>query len=230
MSALETLSESTRTSRVTRRRIDSRINLLGLGGVGSNLAGLLSNFSSFSEGSFQPKAFLFDFDHVELHNLNRTPFFRLSDAFSGTLKTKALNSLLDCARFSFSEDRITEEDEARLMSSYTVIDCRDTLEPSAILKQTWIKLAYDGGNEMAFHFNPKEYCVGFFSLGGSYDVVPSFYVTANMLGTISIFLNSFRSLALNIKPQEVQFKLDETILSSIIDPNELNELFEKQNK
>jgi ThiF family len=174
------------TRPVTASNIRRRVNLMGVGGVGSNLVRTICRRAE----SFAVR--IFDHDKVELHNLNRTSMFSLSSAMTHRDKVKAIqgraNALTGCnpvvAALAVETNRESEFDVG------IIIDARDTLDPLKVPKRTWLKLAYDGGSDVSFTWLPAEVADKVFDLTANrrstYEVVPSFYVPAALLGVLAL--------------------------------------------
>jgi len=137
------------------------------------------------------------------------------------------NLFLRCEKVQNVDDLKNHLSHTRVPRNRFIIDCRDTLNSEVILEDTWVKLAYDGGNDLAFHFNPKEYVGKLLNTGdgGNYDVVPSFYVPANILANTSLFFSIFRPLKINKKGMEVRMELDDLIENSGVDIDDICELY-----
>ena len=75
----------------TTTGVRKRINLMGVGGVGSNLVRTICRDAR----KFAVR--IFDHDVVELHNLNRTSMFGLNEAMTG--QTKKVVSIRDRANW-----------------------------------------------------------------------------------------------------------------------------------
>jgi len=176
------------------------INVLGVGGVGSNIADFIARNAQNSRTSISVRLRIYDSDTVELHNLNRSWPFRLDDI--GRTKVDAVrrncnegmtvdNSLAPIAE----ANAMTVTSETELPMGLT-IDARDTLNPSLIHEKSWIKLAYDGGKMISFVFRPSVVVKRLISLGGDggYVVVPSFFVPAAILAVMSLYFARFKSL------------------------------------
>ena len=169
-----------------------RINLLGVGGVGSNIldtAALCAGGAESSRLMFR----IWDHDTVEFHNLNRTTLFSLQSVCSDWKKVTQAKE-----RY---EEMIAETGgevggDADLPMG-VVIDARDTLDPSKLIKGSWIKLAYDGGSNISFTWHPEVVARMVFSLddSNSYAVVPSFFVPAALLGVFALRFLEFSNLA-----------------------------------
>ena len=189
-----------------RRRF---INVLGAGGIGSNMTRLACRL--YNDVAVN----LFDFDTLEFHNLNRTSMFPVAESLSGNrAKVHVLarsTALLarECApdginneaisRAVHSSSLMTVTEDSNLPSGALTIDARDSLDPTKITPNTWIKLSYDGGSSIAFTFRPKIVANRVIDIAGrsSYEVTPSFYVPAAFLCTMGLRFSQFFNL-LNI--------------------------------
>jgi len=255
---------------------DLQIQVLGAGGVGSNVFSRINTFA-FIDNKLIDNLTFTDFDDIELHNLNRTFSFSLRDV--GSQKVEALKSKIipseiashssNSVQVNNQSNRIFSKNRVEIRSNFSdtiilrdstipyasedatlrrimninssktslVIDCRDTLDVATINKYTWIKLAYNGGNDLAVHFNPLNYMQNMWSTGGGgYEVVPSFYVPASILSTLPLYFLNFKCLT-NLNPTRVKedseinelpsgqvyFKIDETMNSSSFDLKDLLE-------
>ena len=176
------------TKPVTTSNVRRRINLLGVGGVGSNVVRVcLKEQHRFALS-------IFDHDEVELHNLNRTSMFSVKDALAKTRKVQAIHNAtnhLEMIRGK-SATEITKTSEFDIG---IIIDARDTLAPSMIPAKTWLKLAYDGGSNVSFTWLPAVVADKVFDLSAgrsnTYEVVPSFYVPAALLGVLALRFMEF---------------------------------------
>ncbi len=185
------------TKPVTSTNVRKRVNLMGVGGVGSNLVRTICR---------DPRRFavrIFDMDTVELHNLNRSSMF---DLVSAMCKSKKVHTIRSMAMSAVSRISPTIENpvvdatnvETNRDSEFdigTIIDARDTLDPLKVPKKTWLKLAYDGGSDVSFTWLPVAVVDKIFDLTANrtntYEVVPSFYVPAAMLGVLALRFMEF---------------------------------------
>lgn len=167
-----------------------RINLLGVGGVGTNVLRQAARNVGCERLMFRT----WDHDTVELHNLNRTTMFHMAEI--GHKKGRAVASALK----HLVAEEVAPKNVLNLLKNayhsqtdkYTefpigmIVDCRDTLDVTKISPKTWIKLAYDGGTNISFTWRPDIVAARVFSLDdtNSYAVVPSFYVPAALLGVM----------------------------------------------
>lgn len=142
---------------------------------------------------------IFDHDDVELHNLNRTSMFSLSDAMTRKKKVYAIRDRAAALTSHYSNpvisavpqmtDRDSEFDQG------IIVDARDTLDPLKVPKKTWLKLAYDGGSDVSFTWLPVVVADKVFDLNANrsntYEVVPSFYVPAALLSILALRFMEF---------------------------------------
>jgi hypothetical protein len=191
------------------------INLLGVGGIGSNFVSQLLNW--YNEFMLR----ICDHDTLELHNMNRTNLFELSDI--GKLKVTAAYDRAENWR-----KMLHKEDEKELVMPFPLrvdsdsslsrgitIDARDTMDPAQMHPKAWIKLAYDGGSNISFTFHPYIVATRVFSLNSEsgYEVVPSFYAPAALLSALALHFLRFKVL-LGISPKRagtVAFDIDEQV-------------------
>jgi tRNA A37 threonylcarbamoyladenosine dehydratase len=131
------------TKPVTTSNVRRRINLLGVGGVGSNIARICYR----EQHRFALS--IFDHDEVELHNLNRTSMFSVKDALAKTRKVQAIHNATSHSDMIRAKSA-TEVTKTSEFDIGIIIDARDTLDPSKIPEKTWLKLAYDGGSNVSF--------------------------------------------------------------------------------
>ena len=181
------------TKPVTSSNVRKRVNLMGVGGVGSNLVRTICR---------DPRRFavrIYDMDTVELHNLNRSSMFDMASAMNKTRKVSTIRSMAATAAPN-SENPVVDATnvETNRDSDFdigTIIDARDTLDPLKVPKKTWLKLAYDGGSDVSFTWLPVAVVDKIFDLTANrtntYEVVPSFYVPAAMLGVLALRFMEF---------------------------------------
>lgn len=171
-----------------RKDFRKRLIILGAGGVGSNLV----STCMMSARDFMIT--LYDYDTVEVCNLNRTTLFSLTQAISKTHKVTALAAVAADYNLRCASEvvRVTKDTK---IGKGTVIDARDTLDPTTIPPGTWIKLAYDGGSAVSFTWLPDVVADRVVDLNpgraGTYDVIPSFYVPAAMLAVLTFRFMQF---------------------------------------
>jgi len=190
------------------------INILGSGGIGTNLISFLCGKKDFFN-SF--KIDLYDYDIVELHNLNRTDLFNINDVVKKKKKVQAVkdnlsNNLSSFTRLNSSHDMKIDENSTFARSGI-IIDARDTILPSDIPDKTWIKLAYDGGSNISFVFNPKEVLKRVFrtSTRSSYEITPSFYVPPAILSAFCMLFLGINKFVNTEKSFIIDFNIDEEI-------------------
>ena len=197
------------TKPVTTSNVRRRINLLGVGGVGSNVARICYR----EQHRFALS--IFDHDEVELHNLNRTSMFSVKDALTKTRKVQAIHNATSHSdaktrKVQAIHNATSHSDMIRAKSATEVtktsefdigiiIDARDTLDPSKIPEKTWLKLAYDGGSNVSFTWLPAVVADKVFDLSAgrnnTYEVVPSFYVPAALLAVLAMRFLEFPNFA-----------------------------------
>jgi hypothetical protein len=204
-------------ARLARRQLGSgttrfRMSLMGVGGVGSNVLGMLAKV-----GCGRVKVTAYDHDTVEFHNLNRTLAFQLTDASAGNVpKVQAVERRWP--NFVTGVKRCVEAADPMPKGS-VIVDARDTLDPGKLLPGTWAKLAYDGGTNISVTWNPAVVASRILDIGGtsSYAVVPSFYVPAALLAALAIRFLEFENLA--AVPERcagtLHIDIDETIRSNL---------------
>lgn len=185
-----------------------RINLLGVGGVGSNLLRQALRNSAWERFMFR----CYDDDVVELHNLNRTTMFSLFHV--GQHKVSAVAHAANKLGYPkmIAAANAFQTDSRSLFNAGTIIDARDTLDVTKMSPKTWIKLAYDGGSNISFTWRPDIVSRLVFNLDttDSYAVVPSFYVPAALLGVFALrFLEftNFREIT-ELRAGTVHYDID----------------------
>jgi hypothetical protein len=173
-----------------------RINLLGVGGVGTNILHQACRRGTMRKFMFR----IFDPDTVEIHNLNRSRLFELASV--GRPKTTAVCKTVEAMESSsnilrgisspssptIAESSRTAVDGTTEFRMGLVIDARDTLDPTKMPDGVWVKLAYDGGTQLSFTWKPHlvvRMIVDLTDGGNSYEVVPSFFVPAAMLSIMT---------------------------------------------
>ena len=180
------------TKPVTTSNVRRRINLLGVGGVGSNVARICYR----EQHRFALS--IFDHDEVELHNLNRTSMFSVKDALDKTRKVQAIHNATSHSDMIRAKSA-TEVTKTSEFDIGIIIDARDTLDPSKIPEKTWLKLAYDGGSNVSFTWLPAVVADKVFDLSAgrnnTYEVVPSFYVPAALLAVLAMRFLEFPNFA-----------------------------------
>ena len=181
------------TRPVTTSNIRKRINLMGVGGVGSNLVRTICRDAA----RFAVR--IYDHDEVELHNLNRTSMFKLSDAIVRKKKVYAIRERANELTGGYGNPIISAQnlqtDRESEFDQGIIIDARDTLDPLKVPPKTWLKLAYDGGSDVSFTWLPVVVADKVFDMNAgrsnTYEVVPSFYVPASLLGVLALRFMEF---------------------------------------
>ena len=194
--------------RLAQRRLGTgtmrhRINLLGVGGVGSNVLKHALHKEIAPRVMFR----IYDPDTIELHNLTRSRLFHLAQV--GAYKVTAAHATIlkemqrpvrrgdtqEEARAFLRGFHAGEVDRATSLLTGMIVDARDTMDPSKMVAGTWVKLAYNGGSELSLTWRPDLVADRLIDLGGrsAYEVVPSFFVPAAMLAVLAFnfmrFLN-----------------------------------------
>lgn len=122
--------------------IPEKVLIIGVGGIGSWVALNMALIGT-------KNLYLIDFDKIEQHNLNRTPF-RTLDIDED--KTNAVMDLImerrDETEIRLFNKRIEEltNVEMQELKDCLIIDCRDVLDelPEALMNNKRVKLGYDG--------------------------------------------------------------------------------------
>jgi hypothetical protein len=193
----------------------TKVNLLGVGGVGTNLLAVLAR---------QPgrQVLIYDHDTVEMHNLNRTRMFTIADV--GRRKVTAAAEVAneisgrlhhgEVCRHQYNVEVLAD---SPLPPQSVTIDARDTMDVTKMHPQAWIKLAYDGGSNIGFTFKPAVVAAKIVDLGGgsSYEVVPSFFVPAALLALLAVnFMRYMNFLEItDLKAGTCNVEIDEMALS-----------------
>lgn len=91
-----------------------------------------------------------------------------------------------------------------------IIDARDSTDPNIVIDRTYLKLAYNGGSELSFHFGPAFHRFSIWDIGGdnSYEVVPSFFVPAALLSEFTYFFLQYISPKKITKTRACIHKID----------------------
>jgi len=156
------------------------VTVIGVGGVGSWVA------LDLALAGVQ-KLYLVDHDHIEGHNLNRTPF---KESQIENDKTEALVELISERRMDAEVIPISQriEDVAGTfreeMADSLVIDCRDHASPlpDDIMEQVVMTAGYDG-YDFTLHTNPN-----YEDIWGDeqteYETVPSFIAPPQFVSSI----------------------------------------------
>lgn len=185
----------------TKKDESPSITLLGLGGGGSNILEVALRLSTAANKMKEITFACYDYDTLELHNLNRTLIYKLHHLG----KTKAAAAqYINLQKYTVNK-KVNKENY--LYDSYThierrrsyvplIIDARDTLDPTAMIPNSWIKMGYDGGSNISFTFHPEIAAKYIFNLNenNSYEVVPSFYVPAAIQATLCMYFTTFQHL------------------------------------
>jgi len=156
------------------------VTVIGVGGVGSWVALDLALAGV-------EKIYLVDFDEIERHNLNRTPF---KESQIGKDKIQALTELIAERRMDAEviplDNRIEElsgnfQEE---IADSTVIDCRDHASPlpDDIDESVLMTAGYDG-LEYTLHLNP-DYDAIWGDENTEYETVPSFVAPPQFIASI----------------------------------------------
>jgi hypothetical protein len=187
------------TKPITSTSVRKRVNLMGVGGVGSNLA------RTICRQAHRFAVRIFDHDEVELHNLNRTSMFTMHDAMHKIKKVNAIRNRAGVLAAKVGAENPVVDATNIMTNSESefdigvIIDARDTLDPNKIPKGTWLKLAYDGGSDVSFTWLPVVVADKVFDLNAhrsnTYEVVPSFYVPAALLGVLALRFLEFPNFA-----------------------------------
>ena len=180
---------------ISGNTIRRAINILGAGGVGSNIVRSLLTIQE------DTRVRIFDFDTIELHNLNRSSLFPMALAIGSSTQTKVsvisgsfFKRIPEHRNIELSAQCISVNAETNLPSALT-IDARDTMNPLHMHASALVKLAYDGGSNISFTWHPKIVADKVVDLNrrSQYDVVPSFYVPAALLGVAVFRFLQFRN-------------------------------------
>lgn len=156
------------------------ITVIGVGGTGAWVA-------LFHALMGCEKLILIDYDKLEIHNLNRTPF-KIGQV--GEYKVNAMKQLInerrgdDCEVIPITMDINDVKSYKKIISDTYVIDCRDTDFKIADLEIN-ARTGYDGF-EYYIESNPE---YEDFGEGSGYSIVPSFVGTPAFIGILSIILS-----------------------------------------
>jgi hypothetical protein len=156
------------------------VTVIGVGGVGSWVA------LDLALAGVQ-KIYLVDHDHIETHNLNRTPF---KEEQIEKDKVTALTELISERRIEAEPVPITERIEQLAgtfrdeIKSNPIIDCRDSADPLGddLDEQVVLTAGYDGF-EFTLHTNP-DYDQIWGDEDTEYETVPSFIAPPQFLSSI----------------------------------------------
>jgi len=193
--------------------IPEKICIIGLGGIGVWVA---LNMALVGV----EKMFLIDYDKIEEHNLNRTPF---KETDIGNTKIAAITELIlerrkdaELRTFNKKVEELSEF-EYNELENCMVIDCRDKIDPlpKEIQKHQIIKLGYDGFSVTAI-FNPEYEGIWDFEPDRGYNTVPSFLVPCQYLAMMIVTLITNPEFKLEEKENKVlTFDLKEQIQGMI---------------
>jgi len=155
------------------------VTVIGVGGVGSWVA------LDLALAGVQ-KIYLVDHDHIETHNLNRTPF---KEEQIEKVKVTALTELISERRIDSEPVPITERIEQLAgtfrdeIKSNPIIDCRDSADPlgDGLDEQVVLTAGYDGF-EFTLHTNP-DYDQIWGDEDTEYETVPSFIAPPQFLAS-----------------------------------------------
>jgi len=160
--------------------IPNHVVVIGVGGIGSWVA---LNFALVGT----KKLSLIDFDIVEEHNLNRTPFkvFHI-----GQSKTYAIQDLIIERRLETEVNSYNESVEEAIPKIPwddvdVVVDCRDKLDPLPINIKPFIKAGYDG-TSCSVYINPHYDSVWDDEPQVGYRTVPSYLVPPQLIASIIV--------------------------------------------
>lgn len=156
------------------------VTVVGVGGVGSWVA------LDLALAGVQ-KIYLVDHDHIETHNLNRTPF---KESQVEDDKVTAVTELISERRIDAEPVPITERIEELAgtfreeITSNPIIDCRDSADPlgDELDEQVVLTAGYDG-LEFTLHTNP-DYDQIWGDEDTEYETVPSFIAPPQFLASI----------------------------------------------
>ena len=157
--------------------IPTSITILGIGGIGSWLALDLALVGV-------RRLILIDPDHVELNNLNRTPFTLAAAKYNVTKVAAITEEILvrrstDIIPIPKHTDDLTLDEVRLIKESDLIIDTRDRIDPVPF--RIDIKLGYDGKN-MTLIFNPDYQSI--YQEGGGYEIIPSYLVPPQLLAAL----------------------------------------------
>jgi hypothetical protein len=181
--------------------IPNQVCIIGAGGIGSWVA--------LNMGLIGVKTiYLVDYDTIEEHNLNRTPF---RDMDIGMKKIEALMDLIMERRtdtnirlFDSHIEHLTPL-ELKELSNSLIIDCRDILEelPEELKETPRIKLGYDGLSVTVI-LNPDYNAVWDLEPENrGYEVIPSFLAPCQFLATAVTTLVTDPDFELEGKDNEI---------------------------
>jgi len=191
-----------------------RIAIVGCGGVGSWTALFAANIGIRT-------IHIFDYDKLEVHNLNRTPFFP-DDV--GKLKIDAMRNVIKMYRprcLVIGYDYPIKADTVIPRDIDSVIDCTDNLASQRNIEKLakesnmeYIRAGYDvkdyesivnvcGTNAKIWDNVPEE-------VGYSTPPAPSFVIPAAIAGALAVF-----AVVKNIKPNGI-YQLEKLVTSEVV--------------
>jgi len=155
--------------------------IIGLGGIGSWVALNLALTGT-------KKLILVDFDVIEKHNLNRTPF-KLNNI--GELKVQAVAELImerredvELLLINKHVEDLTNVEIQEIKDTAIIVDCRDNIKPLPFKHKYIVKLGYDGSN-FTIHIRPQ-YKPLWGDGNNGYTVIPSWLGTPQFLANFLI--------------------------------------------
>jgi len=168
--------------------IPESVAIVGAGGIGSWVA-----FNLALTGV--KKLWIMDFDILEIHNLNRTPYTTLQVDIT---KVEALVEEIVKRRPDIKIYPVNAkwEDLGSFIDLIDKevdlwIDCKDDDKPLPVPKEKlYIKLAYDG-DEVTFHFNPHHKTIHVWSTvdaPNGYTVTPSWLVPPQLVANLVTYM------------------------------------------
>ena len=204
--------------------------IIGCGGIGANLALKLSGVAK--------RIIVIDNDKVELSNLNRIPipFGNIGRLKVSAIADKSLLEARKAAVFTYN-GCVNSIDDLRhvlesinmvtdsILKNWTIVDCRDTLNPQVMFKEIEWKLTYDGGSFIALSFSPQTDCDKILSIGDGYQTIPSFYLTPAI--QCDLFIEFIKSLKTKVdvtkalRTSNVSFEITDKIAASKVDIKKL---------
>lgn len=188
------------------------VTVIGVGGIGSwtaldlALAGV-------------EKLYVVDFDEIEEHNLNRTPF---KTSQIGMQKTAAVAELIQERRIDAEVIPVNKriEDTAGVvredMEDSVVIDCRDHASPlpDGISESVLLTAGYDGF-EYTMHVKP-DYEAIFGDAETEYETVPSFIAPPQVISgmiTAMVFSPDISLDSENVRSGDLRTLIKESMLN-----------------
>jgi len=145
-------------------RVPEHVTVLGAGGVGSWVVMLLRLAGV-------KRITVWDYDLLEIHNLNRTPY---AEEHVGLNKALALSIMFD------EVEPIQEAYDFQPLTGI-VFDCRDVGLP--VNAENVVKLGYDG-TLLTFHGKPDHRSV--LGEGSGYETTPSYVVPPVVLAALAV--------------------------------------------